>query len=177
MVWYWGFGYIGNINLHHHIKKLLDYGIDGFKKYYDNILISKEDLWTFIELFTTFYNLNLTAEVLGRGGSHISSNPCKGVVTNKKEVDRINKVVIPQIIEQIYIILERNEENISLFNQLVMIDSEGDSNKTLEFILSTHFTPSDLPLLNRHSDVKVKLSEDDMYRIHKLYYTHINKNK
>ena len=99
--WYWGFGYIGNKNCHYHIdglkkietynfeKKVFEYEFvnlyDGFKKHFGDSFIVKEDkdIWTLAELFKTFYTLKETAEVLGRGGSHYTNNPCSLIIMNK----------------------------------------------------------------------------------------------
>jgi len=92
--WYWGFGYIGNENRHYHIdglnkeKNIRDAMIEHFG---DSLKIRLLDVWTFAELMQTFYALKEAAEVLGRGGSHITSNPCASVIINKVEVDRIKR--------------------------------------------------------------------------------------
>ena len=49
----------------------------------------------------TFYILKETAEVLGRGGAHYTSNPCKDIIVNNEEVKRINEVVLPSIFAEI----------------------------------------------------------------------------
>lgn len=110
--WYWGFGYLGNSNCHYHVDglnkeiNLYDALIEHFG---DSLQISTSDLWTFAELFETFYSLKKTAEVLGRGGSHLTSNLCKDIIINKDEVKRINEVVLPQIFEEIYRILLKDK--------------------------------------------------------------------
>jgi hypothetical protein len=120
--WYWGFGYLGNINCHYHIdgltknesynteKKVWEYEFtnlfDGFKKHFGKTLIVRDSqLWTLCELFNTFYALKETAEVLGRGGAHYTTNPCADLIKNVDEVKRINEIVLPQIFEEIYKIL------------------------------------------------------------------------
>ncbi len=123
--WYWGFGYIGNKNCHYHIdglkkietynfeKKVFEYEFvnlyDGFKRHFGDSFIVKEDkdIWTLAELFKTFYTLKETAEVLGRGGSHYTKNPCSLIIMNKEEVKRINEIVLPEIFKEIYAILNK----------------------------------------------------------------------
>lgn len=123
--WYWGFGYLGNKNCHYHVdglKKIETYDFsksvwqyefvnlyDGFKKHFGDSFVVKDDkdVWTLAELFATFYPLRETAEVLGSGGSHYTSNPAKDIIINKDEVERINNVVLPQIFEEIYKILAK----------------------------------------------------------------------
>lgn len=110
--WYWGFGYLGNNSCHYHIDGLeKDKNVnmfDAFKLHFGSTLIVKDnELWTLCELFKTFYTLNQTAEILGRGGSHYTNNPCKDLIINTDEVTRINNVVLPQIFEEIYKILNK----------------------------------------------------------------------
>lgn len=122
---YWGFGYlerwndrIDDIDFHSH----LDYELnrqefnwrDGMKA-----LFTKEDgttglipalqndntLWRFCEVAQTIYTLKKTAEVLELGGSHITSNPCEELIQNAAEVDRLNTVVIPALIDELYKLL------------------------------------------------------------------------
>lgn len=117
--WYWGFGYLGNKNEHYHLdgysKK--DYHIkDENGKFhfirgdrnenmfgclindYELAPAIKANLWQFCEIAKTIYTLKETAEVLGRGGSNFTTNLCKDEIVNKKEVHRINSVVIPKLL-------------------------------------------------------------------------------
>jgi len=120
--WYWGFGYLGNNNCHYHVDGLTTHEwhdtekacfqserlnlFDGFRKHFgDSFKITDGDLWTLCELFQTFYTLKTTAEVLGRGGSHYTTNPCADLIKNVDETTRINEVVLPQVFEEIYKVL------------------------------------------------------------------------
>lgn len=107
--WYWRFGYLGNKNCHYHVDGLAkDCNLfDGLKNHFGESFIVKndKDVWTLAELFKTFYALKQTAEVLGLGGSHYTTNPCSEIIKNTDEVKRINEVVMPQIFEEIYKIL------------------------------------------------------------------------
>lgn len=108
--WYWGFGYLQNKNIHHHIDGLSkDKNLfDAIKEYYGDTLNEalkvddNKNLWTFCELMATFYALKETAEVLGRGGSHYTTNPIKELITNKVEAKRINDIVMPALFDEIY---------------------------------------------------------------------------
>lgn len=122
--WYWGFGYLGNKNCHYHVdglKKIEKYNsekssweykfvnlYDGFREHFGfSLKITDNNLWTICELFQTFYTLKETAKVLGKGGSHYTNNPCKDIIINKEEVNRINEVVLPNIFLEIYKILNK----------------------------------------------------------------------
>ena len=129
--WYWGFGYVEtytnnsnpekakDIESHQHI----DSSFMGVSEYYDtekgcfrkgeyihniydcpilaSTTFSKETGWVLSELFKSFYNLKTTAEVLAKGSSHITTNPCADIIKNEAEVKRINEVVIPAITAKI----------------------------------------------------------------------------
>ena len=109
--WYWGFGYLGNENCHYHIDGLTEHEsinlFDAFKKHFGESLIIKNDndLWKLCELFQTFYTLKETAELFRCGGSHYTENPCKELLIDKNLVTKINEVLIPNIIDEIYKIL------------------------------------------------------------------------
>lgn len=108
--WYWGFGYLGNKNCHYHLS---DYSkgrninmYDALKADYNLNPNIENKLWTFCELVQTAYTLKKAAEVLGRGGSHYTTNPVMSFIKNETEVTRINKEVLPAIFNAISEILE-----------------------------------------------------------------------
>lgn len=187
--WYWGFGYLGNKNCHYHVdgltkqktynfdKKCFEYEFtnlyDGFIKHFGNTLrVRKSDLWGLVELFETFYTLKKTAEVLGRGGSHYTTNPAKDLIINKEEVERINKIVLPQIFEEIYKILYRNQNNDEVNKKLISINLEGNTDKVVQFMIEHKISTDDL------KDIE-GLSRHDCSVIHSYYWKryHANKNK
>lgn len=110
--WYWGFGYIhtferNDIGCHYHFdgfgKNSNMY--DGFKNAFVDCTLTDSELWKLCELMKTFYSLKTAAEVLGRGGSHYTTNPCADIIKNPEEVKRINEIVLPTIFEEIYKLL------------------------------------------------------------------------
>jgi len=126
-------------------------------------------------LFKTFYLLREVAGMYNRGSSHFANNTCSDVIKNPKEVTRINEIILPAIFEEMYIILERNQNNETLYRELVEIDLLGDTSKTLEFFKTTHFKTDDLKELNEKSEVK--LLSEDLSRIHSVYWDDYHKNK
>jgi len=103
--WYWGFGYLGNHNEHYHLSGYQNgRNIDMYnalEEDYDLTPAIKKNLWTFCELALTAYSLKNTAEVLGRGGSHMTTNPLADMIKNRAEVERINKMVLPLIFNKL----------------------------------------------------------------------------
>ena len=128
--WYWGFGYITtytnnkspeksrDISSHSHFDGLLGkQEVYNFEKQTwqlseyahklsDNkeiakIVLTENEDWTLCELVRTAYILKETAETLGRGGSHLTKNPCADIIKNEDEVKRINAIVLPAIFKEI----------------------------------------------------------------------------
>ncbi len=111
--WYWGFGYLGNKNTHYHLKSLIEgSSFDNIKSHFsEKFVIKNSNIWVFLELVKTAYSLKETAEILGRGGSHITKNPLSDIIVNKDEVTRINKIVLPEIFDKINDLLINNQNN------------------------------------------------------------------
>ena len=102
--WYWGYGYIQNINLHTHFNMLdtNDNLFNAIQKRFDSTFTLQGDkLWTFCELMVTFYALKEIVEVYGRGGSFYASNPLADIIRNHEEVKRINETLLPKIFIEI----------------------------------------------------------------------------
>lgn len=169
--WYWGFGYLGNGNCHYHVDGLMkDCNLfDGLKKEFGNTLKLREsDIWTFCELMKTFYVLRETAEVLGRGGAHYTTNPCESLITNKKEVTRINEKVLPAIFDAIHEILERNTDNDAIYKKINKLYLKGDTQKILEYMESVKMNPD---------DIKEHITALDFDTIHSAYYQKLHSKK
>ena len=120
--WYWGFGYLNrwnerkrDIDFHTHIDH--EFGInkdgrlfnwyEGMQEVLDqgDVFENDKQRWQFLEIVKTIYNLKMTAEVLGRGGSHYASNPLSDEIYNPIEVRRINEDLIPKLIDEMYKVL------------------------------------------------------------------------
>ena len=123
--WYWSFGYLGNAKEHYHLsgyqsKQRFFTNEDGklvvltekrnmcmrdclLEDYNLNPLLIEDEhtLWTFCELALTAYQLKETAEVLGRGGSHMTTNPCENIIKDEDMVKKINTVMLPAVFKQI----------------------------------------------------------------------------
>lgn len=104
--WYWSFGYLGNKNFHYHLsgyQKGRNINIhDALKGDYDLNPKIEDNLWVFCELSLTIYALKNAAEVLGRGGSHLTPNPMRDIIKNETEVLRLNSIVIPACLDKLY---------------------------------------------------------------------------
>ena len=119
--WYWGFGYIHtftnnnapeksrDISHHYHFKNFAKNGMyDGIKSAFVSFVLDDKELWTLCELMKTAYIMREYADTLYRGGAHYTTNPCKDLIKNDDEYNRINKVVLPAIFEQVKKLLTEN---------------------------------------------------------------------
>jgi len=122
--WYWGFGYIEtytynerpsqshDITSHQHAENFMKWWIDinNNKPILKETTFSKKEGWELSELFKRFYMFRELAEYYHRGGAGISNSPELGDVKNLDEWNRINKEVIPEIMNRILKILTPEEE-------------------------------------------------------------------
>ena len=119
--WYWGLGYVEtytrnmnpsssrDTNSHRHFDGMFlkgsENGYDEFIKFFDKTPLDDREIWTLIELMKTLYTLKNYSDTINRGGSHFTTNPCKDLIQNEAEYDRINKIVIPKLLQEVYSLL------------------------------------------------------------------------
>lgn len=114
--WYWGFGYVEtytnnshpersrDIAIHNHFDSLFGTNCnlyDGFKKIIKDSTLSDNELWKLCDYMRTFYCLQETAKVLGRGYSHYTEKAKLDIVKDEAYAERINKVVLPELFKHI----------------------------------------------------------------------------
>lgn len=119
--WYWGFGYIEtytnnknpnlakDIKSHQHFDSLFfraGNGYDAFKKFFVETTLTEKETWQLLEMMKTFYILREYSDTLNRGGAHYTANPLKEIIQNNDEYERINKIVLPELFNKIYELLE-----------------------------------------------------------------------
>lgn len=115
--WYWGFGYVNtftprNTYDHQHFDDLfLEKNIFySFKEYFKNTTLNDEDIFILLNYMKEFYICKKYAEVLRHGGyittKALSITEEKNKEANQKEIERINKILLPELFEKIYKLLE-----------------------------------------------------------------------
>lgn len=113
--WYWGFGYIevwnkryNDIELHTHFDSLfLKNNIsEKLFNYFDECVLNKNEMWQILELMKTFYTLSEYSELIYRGNSNISYNALKADLMNIEEYKKINNIIIPALMEDVYNLLK-----------------------------------------------------------------------
>lgn len=89
--WYWGFGYIGNKNLHCHadvfIEQLLWSDVDDV---FEESLFNNKNFWVFKDLLRQAYALKKTAEIYQYGGHCSSKKGVTDIILNKQMSRKLN---------------------------------------------------------------------------------------
>lgn len=118
--WYWGLGYVetfnqnySDIDTHTHFNLLFfktnKSSYDAFKEYFKETALSNKELWILLECMQSLYTLGEYSDFVCRGGSNYIKNPCKELLKNEDEYNRINKILIPKLWEQVENILKGEE--------------------------------------------------------------------
>lgn len=67
----------------------------------ENSVLTDKESWTLAELMKTAYTLKESAELFGRGGSCVSSNPNQDILKDEALTKRINEVLLPEVFKSI----------------------------------------------------------------------------
>lgn len=121
--WYWGFGYVEtfmcndnptlsrDISSHSHFDIMFfnrkRNGFDEFSAFFEETPLFRDEIWRFIELMKSFYTAREYSDMIFRGGSHYTQNPACEIIKSETEYKRINEVVIPAIMEEVYKLLSK----------------------------------------------------------------------
>ena len=119
--WYWGLGYVetftnnerpwlsSDINSHTHFDTMFfnkgRCAYDVFKDTFRETSLSDGQTWELLELMKSAYIARAYSDMLHTGGAHYTTNPKRDVIINEDEYNRINKEVIPAIMEAVYELL------------------------------------------------------------------------
>lgn len=112
--WYWGVGYVETFNdsmsdfkSHQHFNSLFlnSYIPESFKDYFVDSPLSDDEIYTLLELMDSLYTVRQYSDLIYNGSSNISSNSCSKIIKNEEEYERINEVVIPALLSDIYNLL------------------------------------------------------------------------
>lgn len=106
---YWGMGYIGNKNLHTRFDEtfFMPTYWTNVDEHFKETYLTQDDWWKLLEYMKTAYALRQAAEVIGRGGSHIT-DPC--IEPNKKMAAEINER-LGKLLDEIWDWLKKTEKN------------------------------------------------------------------
>jgi hypothetical protein len=88
--WYWGFGYIGNKNLHMHIESLIKSKTYEASKIFKTTKITDSEWWVIRDLFMQAYALKEAAAVYRHGGHQTTKAGVTDVIKNPDMADKLN---------------------------------------------------------------------------------------
>lgn len=89
--WYWGFGYIGNRNLHFHINSLIKEPAPcEASSLFSETKISDDTWWIARDLFIQAYALKNAAEVYQYGGSQRPKKGVTDIIENPETAKQLN---------------------------------------------------------------------------------------
>lgn len=125
--WYWGGGYVQtftnnrnpaasrDISSHSHFDTMFfnnkrTCAYDAFTTFFDVTPFSKDEIWKICELMNAFYTARRYADMLYIGGTNYTRNPATTAIQSESEYKRINEVVIPAIMSELYVILSPDKD-------------------------------------------------------------------
>jgi hypothetical protein len=126
--WYWGFGYVEvytnqanpacarDIASHTHLDSILwtqyEDVLTRERRYLHHInealtesVLTELESWQFSDLMKSFFTLRKAADVLTRGGSHLSSQGEMPYLKQPNLANEINGEILPKLFEDVYKIL------------------------------------------------------------------------
>jgi hypothetical protein len=104
---YWSFGYLESKTTFRTLNRVHYNSSESIHNFLMNIPDLnpkiKQNIWLFLDLFFTAYQLKAAAEIIRRGSAHYSARPLLvDLVRNTDEADRINNIVLPELFNTIY---------------------------------------------------------------------------
>ena len=110
--WYWGFGYIGNRNLHTHFDSVFLGSITDVDKIFRVPIFKQDDWWVLRDLFKQAYAIKECAEVYHHGG-HQTTSKDTIIIQNNKMVNRLNKD-LEIVLNKIWDIVNKTKKGVDL---------------------------------------------------------------
>ena len=123
--WYWGLGYVESYKGygqsdrswrgHQHFNGLflngIECGFDLFNDFFEETPFTDKELWKILELMKAAYTARRYSDMLHSGNAGMTENPIKDVIKGMDEYKRINNIVIPSLMNEVYkLMLPKNED-------------------------------------------------------------------
>ena len=110
--WYWGLGYIEifsykykDIDEHTHFDSLFK-NIDNWNEYFSETTLTKEEMFELFEMMRLLYTSRHYSDMLHVGANITGRRKdLQDIYKNDTEYNRINKEVIPQLLNKVYELL------------------------------------------------------------------------
>lgn len=105
--WYWGFGYVTSkyFSIHFDTLFLEENIFDSFKEFFIETPLTDNQIWKLLGYMKEYYVMKNYAELLQYGNHITGKAECilqdKYIDKNNEEVERINKVILPDLFKKI----------------------------------------------------------------------------
>ena len=115
--WYWGFGYLHtftnnnnptysrDISMHTHFDSEFmrgpEYTKKMFEEYFEETVLTEDEMWILCDYMMTFYTLQKTAELFHRGYSYQTSKAYMDCLKSEEQSDKINHTILPDLFKRI----------------------------------------------------------------------------
>ena len=115
--WYWGFGYLHtftnnlhpmasrDISMHTHFNSEFmrgpEYTKKMFEEYFEETVLTEDEMWILCDYMMTFYTLQKTAELFHRGYSYQTSKAYMDCLKSEEQSDKINHTILPDLFKRI----------------------------------------------------------------------------
>lgn len=76
-----------------------------FTEFFADTPFTEPEIWRLLDLMTWFYSAQRYSKLLYSGAANYEHDSVCDAINNKEEYNRINKLVIPAIMEQVYAIM------------------------------------------------------------------------
>ena len=76
-------------------------GYTNFREKFAVTPLADREIWVLMDLMKSAYKLREMADLCYIGGAHYTTNPCKELLQDWDEYNRINDVLLPAIFEQV----------------------------------------------------------------------------
>ena len=119
--WYYGFGYLHtftnnehptyskDIDSHFHFDSTFmrgpEYTKKMFEEYFEETVLTEEEMWILCDYMMTFYTLKKTAELFHHGYSYQTSKAYMDKLKSEEQSDRINHEILPDLFKRIETLL------------------------------------------------------------------------
>jgi hypothetical protein len=109
--WYWGFGYIGNKDLHTHFDSTFLGGAEAYdvEKVFETPVLTSKEWWLVRDLFVQAYALKGAAEVYRHGGYQTSMKGVTDIIKDDEMCTRLN-ADLQAVLDKVWSIFEQADE-------------------------------------------------------------------
>lgn len=141
--WYWAIGYVESYKGyaqsdrswrgHQHFDGLFLNGtecaFDLFDRFFEETPFTDDEIWQILELMQSAYTCRRYSDMLHRGNAGMTENPIKDVIKGMDEYKRINNIVIPSLMNELYKILLPKTEDGEIYKTYPLNDILHDLDK------------------------------------------------